>query len=87
MDDMQARTFKGQYDSNEAIGVPTTGLTLGRDWDLTGVPGLTLTGRVIYASSQYCSAANPQCNPPWTRLDIGARYRRYRRSANHRAPE
>lgn len=71
----QARACKGHSDSNEAIGLSTTQLNLGCESDLTGVPCLTLTGRVIYASSQYCNAANPQCSRAWTRLDLGARYR------------
>jgi iron complex outermembrane receptor protein len=35
---------------------------------------LTLTGRVIYTSSQYYDQANTQKLPDWTRFDLGARY-------------
>jgi iron complex outermembrane receptor protein len=75
MQGVQTHTLKGQYDGNKAIGVPTTQLNVGSEWDLPGVPGLTLTGRLIYTSSQYYNAANTQGIPAWTRLDIGARYR------------
>ena len=44
------------------------------DWDVPGVPGLALTGRVNYTSKQYADAANLQRVPSWTRTDLGARY-------------
>jgi len=44
------------------------------EWDVPGLQGLTLDGRVMYTSSQYASADNTIKVPSWTRLDIGARY-------------
>lgn len=75
MKGVQTRTANGLFDGNKAIGVPTTQFNLGSEWDLPAVPGLTLTGRLIYTSSQYYNAANTQSIPAWTRVDIGARYR------------
>ena len=56
------------------MGVPDTQLNLGGEWDLPGLPGVTLTGRVIYTSSQSLDPANTKRIPDWTRFDIGARY-------------
>lgn len=75
MKGVQTRTAGGQFDGNKAIGVPTTQFNLGSEWDVPGVEGLTLTGRLIYTSSQYYNAANTQSIPAWTRVDVGARYR------------
>lgn len=75
MKGVQTRTANGLFDGNKAIGVPTTQFNFGSEWDLPAVPGLTLTGRLIYTSSQYYNAANTQSIPAWTRVDIGARYR------------
>lgn len=75
MKGVQTRTAGGLFDGNKAIGVPTTQFNLGSEWDLPSVVGLTLTGRLIYTSSQYYNAANSQSIPAWTRVDIGARYR------------
>jgi len=60
---------------NTAIGVPPVQLNLGGEWDLPFVPGLTLSGRVLYTAKQFVNQANTQEIPDWTRLDLGARYR------------
>jgi iron complex outermembrane receptor protein len=69
------KTAGGTLDGKTAIGVPTTQLNFGGEWDTPFAPGLTLTGRGIYTSSQYYNAANTQSIPSWTRLDLGARYK------------
>ena len=71
---IMTKTAGGTFDGKKAIGVPTTQLNLGAEWDTPYVPGMTLTGRVIYTSSQYYNVANTQSIPSWTRLDLGARY-------------
>ncbi|MDO9404134.1 MAG: TonB-dependent siderophore receptor [Polaromonas sp.] len=58
----------------DAIGVPGQQLNLGADWDVPGIAGLSLNGRVIHTSSQYADAANTQKIASWNRLDLGARY-------------
>ena len=74
LDAEQRRTQGGQTDGNDVIGVPHTQLNMNADWDVPGVPGLALTGRVNYTSKQYADAANLQRVPAWTRTDLGARY-------------
>ncbi|XAH23698.1 TonB-dependent receptor [Xylophilus sp. GW821-FHT01B05] len=59
---------------NDAPGVPRVQANLGLEWDVPGVPGLTLTGRTLYTSSQYVDQANTQRLPAWWRFDPGARY-------------
>lgn len=44
------------------------------EWDVAQVPGLTLTGRLLYSSSRAFDAANTLRLPAWTRVDLGARY-------------
>jgi len=61
-------------EDNKAIGVPDWQFNLGAEWDTPFVPGLTLTGRIIYTASTYVDAANSLSIPSWTRFDAGARY-------------
>ncbi|WP_187272949.1 TonB-dependent siderophore receptor [Methylobacterium sp. WL69] len=59
-----------------AVGVPSMQLNLYGEVDLPPAlaPGLSLTGRVIYTSSQYYDLANSQKIPDWATLDLGVRY-------------
>ncbi|HEX4985043.1 MAG TPA: TonB-dependent siderophore receptor [Burkholderiales bacterium] len=74
LDSEQVRTANGVNQGKEAIGIPDTQLNLDGEWDIPGMERLTLTGRVLYTSSQYLDAANTQEMPSWTRVDVGARY-------------
>jgi iron complex outermembrane receptor protein len=74
IDPEQRRTAGGARDGNDAIGVPKTQLNLNADWDVPGVRGLALDGRIAYTSKQYLDGANLQRVPSWTRTDFGARY-------------
>jgi iron complex outermembrane receptor protein len=74
MDGVQTKTPGSLNDGKKAIGIPDVQVNLGAEWDLPFITGLTLTGRVIYTSSQYASADNTQSIPAWTRVDLGARY-------------
>ncbi len=74
LDAEQRRTQGALTDGNDVIGVPRRQANLGADWDVPGVAGLALTGRVNYTSSQFADAANLQRVPSWTRTDLGARY-------------
>lgn len=67
----KAAAFQG----NDAYGIPDNTFNVGADWDVPGLQGLALTGRVIYTGSMYASNANTISIPGWTRLDVGARYR------------
>ncbi len=68
------RTQDGVNDGNTAVGVPDTQVNIGAEWDVRGLAGLTLTGRVIYTSREYFDAENSRTIPAWTRFDVGARY-------------
>jgi len=59
-----------------AVGVPNVQLNLYGEVDLppSFLPGVSLTGRVIYTSSQYYDLANTQKIPDWATLDLGVRY-------------
>jgi iron complex outermembrane receptor protein len=49
-------------------------LNLGAEVDVTALPGVTLTSRVIHTGESYVDLDNTQKLPAWTRLDLGARY-------------
>ncbi|KAF1072190.1 MAG: Ferrichrome receptor FcuA [Pseudomonas citronellolis] len=68
-------TAGGANDGNQAVGVPTFQYNLGADWDVPGVQGLALNGRMLRTGGQYVDAANEQSIPAWTRFDLGGRYR------------
>jgi len=74
LDAKQRQTQGNATNGLDAIGVPDKQLNLGAEWDVPGVPNLSLNARVLYTSKQYANATNTQQVPSWTRMDIGARY-------------
>ena len=60
---------------NDAAGVPDKTFSGSLDWDVPGVPGLALNGRLIHTSGSYLTNANTLRFDGWTRVDFGARYR------------
>ncbi|MBD8901073.1 TonB-dependent siderophore receptor [Methylobacterium bullatum] len=72
----QVRALDPSNVGRTAVGVPDVQLNLYGEYDLPPnfVPGLTLTGRVIYTASQYYDLANSQTIPDWATLDLGLRY-------------
>ncbi|MBN9513094.1 MAG: TonB-dependent receptor [Alphaproteobacteria bacterium] len=69
------KTAGGTTDGWIAPFAPTLQLNLGGEWDTPFVPGLTLTGRVVYTGAQYFDTTWPRrMLPDWTRFDVGARY-------------
>ncbi|MCR0985292.1 TonB-dependent receptor [Roseomonas populi] len=60
---------------NDAAGVPDKTFSGAVDWDVPWVPGLALSGRLIYTSGSYLTTANTLRFDGWTRVDFGARYR------------
>lgn len=74
LDAEQTRTTDGAFNGKRVLGVPETQINLGLEWDVIGLHGLTLDGKVVYTSSQYADGANTISVPAWTRLDLGARY-------------
>ncbi|WP_416424736.1 TonB-dependent siderophore receptor [Pseudomonas sp. App30] len=67
-------TQNGTNDGNRAIGVPTFQLNAGIDWDVPGLEGVSLNGRMLRTGGQYADAANTISLPTWNRFDAGARY-------------
>lgn len=67
-------TLNGANDGNRAIGVPSFQLNAGVDWDVPGLQGVTLNGRMLRTGGQYADAANSLSLPAWNRFDVGARY-------------
>ncbi|MGG2395771.1 TonB-dependent siderophore receptor [Pseudomonas sp. SH1-B] len=68
-------TAGGTNDGNQAVGVPEFQFNVGADWDVPGVPGLSLNGLLLRTGGQYVDAANDYSIPAWTRVDLGARYK------------
>ena len=74
IDAKQTKTRNGITDGKDAIGVPRVNVVLNGEYDLLGIPGLTLTGRINSFSSAKADVGNTQSIPGWTTLDAGARY-------------
>jgi len=68
------KSTDGLYDGKDAIGVPQVMVNAGLDWDIPGVQGLAVDGRVVYTGEQKASADNSIELDAWTRLDMGVRY-------------
>lgn len=67
-------TIGGQYDGNDAVGIPEYTANANVEWDTAFVPGLTLTGRVVHTGRQAANLSNSQRLDDWTTLDLGARF-------------
>jgi len=74
LDAEQRSTGDANIDGNRVIGVPRFQTTMGAEWDIPGVQGLTVDGRVVYTGSSYANAQNTLKVPGWTRFDAGLRY-------------
>nr|WP_315204567.1 TonB-dependent receptor [uncultured Albidiferax sp.] len=70
----QKSAYLAAADGKRVIGVPKVQATLGTEWDVPGVPGLALDGRVAYTGASFADAVNTLKVPGWTRLDAGVRY-------------
>ncbi|MGC3984464.1 MAG: TonB-dependent receptor [Pseudorhodoferax sp.] len=57
-----------------AVGAPKWQGNVGAEWDVPGVKGLALNGRLNYTGSQYANLANTLRVGSWTTVDVGARY-------------
>ncbi|MEJ5057688.1 MULTISPECIES: TonB-dependent receptor [unclassified Pseudomonas] len=74
MDTELKKTQGGLNDGNQAIGVPTFQFNANVDWDVPGLQGVALNGRMLRTGGQYADAANNLSLPTWNRFDAGARY-------------
>lgn len=69
-----ANTAGGIYQGNRPVGVAKRLLTLGAEWDVPALPGLTLVSRAVHTGNTYADSANLTRVPGWTVYDLGARY-------------
>lgn len=74
LDAKQRSTGSTVTDGKRVIGVPEFQATVGGEWDVPGVRGLALDGRLVYTGSSYADAANTLKVGSWTRVDAGVRY-------------
>jgi iron complex outermembrane receptor protein len=74
LDAKQKETGSAATDGKRTLGIPKLQGNLGTEWDVAGVQGLAIDGRVVYTGSVYADSANTLSVPAWTRVDIGARY-------------
>ena len=74
LDAKQKSTGSAATDGKKVIGVPDAQATLNAEWDVPGVRGLALNGRVTTTGGSYSDAQNTLKVRGWTRFDIGARY-------------
>lgn len=56
------------------IGVPGFQASMGADWDIPGLRGVTFDSRVVHTGSSYANDVNTVKVAGWTRLDLGLRY-------------
>lgn len=68
------QTAGGVNQGNEAPGVPRQLANIGAEWDLPWVPGVTVTGRMVYTGPQFVDAGNTTELSSSTRFDVGARF-------------
>lgn len=74
LDAIQQNTGSAATDGKRVIGTPKDYGSVGVEWDIPGMSGLMVEGRVVYTGSSYADAVNTLLVPGWTRLDLGARY-------------
>ena len=74
LDAEMTRTQDGLFEGNTAVGSPDAQANVNVEWNIAGVPGLTLDARAIVTSSQFAGAANDLEVSSWTRFDMGTRY-------------
>lgn len=74
LDAKQQRTGSALTEGQRVIGVPKLQANLGLEWDVPGVRGLALDGRLVHTGSSHANATNTLRVAGWNRLDLGARY-------------
>ncbi|WP_370691619.1 TonB-dependent receptor [Herminiimonas sp.] len=74
LDAKQLATGNANLDGKRVIGTPSSQASLGAEWDVPGLQGLTLDARTTATGAVYANAANTQKVSGWARLDVGARY-------------
>jgi len=62
-------------EGKELFGMPDLTATLGLDYAVPMLDGMSLNGRVNYVGKQYVNSANTLQLPDFTTVDLGARYK------------
>lgn len=70
----QESTGNAATTGKRVIGVPRLQATAGVEWDVPGVRGLTLDGRLVHTGASYANDVNSLRVAGWSRLDLGVRY-------------
>jgi len=70
----QVETGDAATDGKRVIGVPKTQGSIGVEWDVPGVRGLAVDGRVVGGGSRYADAGNTLKVAGYGRIDAGVRY-------------
>ncbi|ODC05089.1 ferric anguibactin receptor [Terasakiispira papahanaumokuakeensis] len=68
------QTADGINQGNQAPGIPKWTGKLGVEWDISALPGLTMTGNATSISKQYVADDNDLALPGRTLYNLGARY-------------
>ena len=74
LDAKQQATGSATTDGKRVIGVPEMQANIGAEWDVPGVRGLAVDGRLVHTGSSYANATNTLKVGGWNRLDLGVRY-------------
>lgn len=74
LDAKQQTTGSATTDGKRVIGVPEVQANIGAEWDVPGVRGLAVDGRLVHTGSSYANATNTLKVGGWNRLDLGVRY-------------
>ncbi len=74
LDAKQQTTGSATTDGKRVIGVPEMQANIGAEWDVPGVRGLAVDGRLVHTGSSYANATNTLKVGSWNRLDLGVRY-------------
>ncbi|ABI76687.1 TonB-dependent receptor family [Hyphomonas neptunium ATCC 15444] len=69
-----SKTQGGVNEGNTVIGVPEVQANINAEWDVPGIEGLAVDGRVTYTGEQYVNETNTVDLDSWARLDFGVRY-------------
>ncbi len=76
LDSKLTRTQGGQFDGNDAVGVPELMAVLNLEYDTAVFPGLTLTARAEHVGSRFVRTDNSLKVPAYQLYGLGARYQR-----------
>lgn len=71
---LNTRVHGGDYDGKAPMNVARTLVKVYAEYDLAGVPGLSLTGGLYHTGKQWANETNTDRLPAYTTADIGLRY-------------